>query len=186
MTTRIGDWMETYTGVSFYSFDPHPDEINLRDIAHSLSLICRFNGHAKHLYTVAQHSLNVQRLLKSWGASPRVQLKGLLHDASEAYLCDIPRPLKPYVQGYYEAEARVQDMIYAKYGVLNVDDGGMVKLADEQMLGYEANRLMPCVNWSPDNPNITADVYIDISELVPADVELDFLVVAEIARETSA
>lgn len=183
MTIRCGDWVETYSGIPFYSFDPRLEEISLQDIAHSLSLICRFNGHTKYLYTVAQHSLNVQRLLKHSGKSAKIQLKGLLHDASEAYLCDIPRPLKPYVHGYFEAEMRVQSMIYKRFGVADIDCID-IKIHDDQMLGYEANRLMPCVNWSPPD---YADIFakldvereIDVSECTPLEVEMEFLGVAK-------
>lgn len=150
MTQRIGDFMETFTGTAFYSFDPRPGEIWLKDIAHSLSQICRFNGHTKHFYSVAQHSLNVRRVLEAMGVPANEQLKGLLHDGSEAYLCDIPRPLKPYVHGYFEAEKCVQDMIYDKFGVSSVRYS-YIKQADNIMLGYEANALMPCTVWSPSS-----------------------------------
>lgn len=88
-----GPYIQTYTGKKFHPFDPKPEEICIEDIAHSLAHICRFNGHTEFFYSVAQHSLIVAHLLKD--ESPLTQLLGLLHDAAEAYIGDIPAPIKP-------------------------------------------------------------------------------------------
>jgi hypothetical protein len=87
-----GDWISTYTG-QFHPFAPQADEVRIVDIAHSLSMLCRFNGHCRRFYSVAEHSYWVaDRLLHEFGSD--VALVGLLHDAAEAYLGDIVRPLK--------------------------------------------------------------------------------------------
>lgn len=181
MVERMGDFIETYTGTAFYAFDPHPDEVHIDDIAHALSLICRFNGHTSHFYSVGQHSINCARELLVRGAAPEFALLGLLHDASEAYLCDIPRPLKPYINGYAEAESQLMDAILKKYGLENVD-WTMVHQIDNDMLAFEANRLMPCKCWNP--PDIQMSV-ASIDEQSPYIVQSTFLSMFEKLKEES-
>lgn len=111
MTDRKGDWIQTFTGRQFWPLDPRVDEIDIRDIAHSLSLQCRYNGHCKQFYSVAEHSVHV-----CMATSKPNQLTALLHDATEAYLCDLPRPVKHSVVGYKEAEAVVERVIAEKFG----------------------------------------------------------------------
>jgi 5'-deoxynucleotidase YfbR-like HD superfamily hydrolase len=82
-------WISTFTGKQFSLINPHPDDICIEDIAHSLSLTNRFNGHTEEAYSVAQHSLVVSLL-----CPPELALEGLMHDAGEAYTGDIVRPLK--------------------------------------------------------------------------------------------
>src|SRR5438552_3035736 len=110
------DWIQTFTGKKFFPLEPNADDICIEDIAHSLSMQCRFNGHSKQFYSVAQHSV----LIASWwfGDYPKLAKYALLHDASEAYLSDIPRPLKqlPEFEFYKKAEQLLQDLIYAKFG----------------------------------------------------------------------
>lgn len=111
---RNGSWMQTYSGKQFWPMDPRADEINIVDIAHSLSLQCRYAGHCKQFYSVAEHSVLVSR-----ACSPQNKLWGLLHDASEAYLVDVPRPIKPYLPGYKEAEAAVMDKVCSYFGLVH-------------------------------------------------------------------
>ena len=89
MSERVGDWIQTMSGVIFYPLDPRPEEIRIEDIAHALSHQCRFAGHCREFYSVAEHSVRVSRELPQ-----EFMLWGLLHDASEAYLVDLPRPIK--------------------------------------------------------------------------------------------
>lgn len=116
---RHGDWIQTYTGKRFYPLDPRADDIDLVDIAHALSLVTRFGGHAVRHYSVAEHSILVACHVARDDPDPQVVLAALLHDASEAYLGDVPRPLKhlPEWVAYREAEARVEQIIAAKYGL---------------------------------------------------------------------
>jgi 5'-deoxynucleotidase YfbR-like HD superfamily hydrolase len=86
-------WIQTFTGKQFFPLHPKPQQICIRDIAHALSNICRFNGHSLRHYSVAEHSVRVCCLLNDRG--PAEQLWGLLHDAAEAYLGDIVSPVKP-------------------------------------------------------------------------------------------
>jgi hypothetical protein len=96
---RTGDFMQTYTGRQYWPMDPRPHEVYIEDIAHSLSLQCRYAGHCIKFYSVAEHSVLIARHLAATRA-PEVAFAGLLHDAPEAYCVDIPRPLKPYLTNY--------------------------------------------------------------------------------------
>lgn len=109
-----GSYMVTYNGVEFYPLDPNPDDILIEDIAQALSNNCRFCGHVKIHYSVAQHSVIVSQL-----CDPENALAGLLHDASEAYLSDITRPVKytQKMEGYREIEHNLERVIAQKFGL---------------------------------------------------------------------
>lgn len=116
MKTQIENLYEpncirTFTGKYINVFDPNPDLICIEDIAHGLSMQCRFGGHTTHFYSVAQHSIEVSLM-----CSEPHELAGLLHDASEAYLLDIPRPIKKQLSGYKEVEGRLMKVIAEKFG----------------------------------------------------------------------
>ena len=128
----------TYTGIMFDPTKPNKELINERDIAHALSLLCRANGHFPHFYSVAQHSLNCMREAAARGYDARTQLACLLHDASEAYLSDVTRPIKGLMPEYLMFEARLQTEIYEKYlGKLTEAEKAAVSEADDCMLYYE-------------------------------------------------
>ncbi len=135
---RVGDWIQTISGLAMYPLDPRPEEIEIFDIAIALSHVCRFTGHVQDFYSVAQHSVLVSRLVPEEDA-----LWALLHDASEAYLSDIARPVKvqPEFEAYREIEYRLQSAIVAKFG-LPVLQPASVKKADEIMLAIEARDLL--------------------------------------------
>ena len=88
------DYISTYMGEDFTPLSPNINQIYIEDIAHALSLMCRANGHFIRFYSVAQHSINCANEAKARGLSARVQTACLLHDGSEAYLSDVPRPVK--------------------------------------------------------------------------------------------
>ena len=137
MVDRKGDWIATHSGKRFYPLDPHIDEIDINDIAHSLSNQCRFAGHCVQFYSVAQHCVLVSQVCDQVDA-----LFGLLHDASEAYLVDIPSPLKrmPEFEAYRNAEAHMMELICARYK-LPAGEPQSVKFADKRMLATEARDL---------------------------------------------
>lgn len=137
---RFGDWCQTFTGRQFWPLDPRPEDIDIADIAHALSLLCRFGGHCRVFYSVAEHSVRVSQMP---GAifDPHTALAGLLHDASEAYLIDVPRPIKGWLAGYREIESRLQGAIFERYG-LPFSAGDWVKHFDEVLLATEARDLM--------------------------------------------
>ncbi|NBC11661.1 MAG: phosphohydrolase [Planctomycetes bacterium] len=112
-STRPEDcWVQTYTGRKFYPLAPRVEDIHIEDIAHALSNLCRYGGHSRSFYSVAQHSVYV-----ACEAPPQHALWGLLHDAAEAYVMDLPRPLKKAVAGYADAEARVMDAVCERFGM---------------------------------------------------------------------
>ena len=105
----------TFTGKHFDPTAPEENLIDLSDIGHALSLICRGNGHVKYFYSVAQHSIACCREAQARGYSDRVQLACLLHDASEAYMSDVTRPVKALLTEYLKVEENLQNMIWNKY-----------------------------------------------------------------------
>jgi 5'-deoxynucleotidase YfbR-like HD superfamily hydrolase len=137
-------FIETYTGHTFAPLDPVWGDIEIRDIAHALANQCRFSGHTRFRYSVAEHSLRVSELLQAWGCAGTVQLWGLLHDASEAYLIDLPSPLKidPAIGvAYQAAEAKLMRAICRRYS-LDTNEPQPVKSADMVLLATEARDLM--------------------------------------------
>lgn len=134
---RVGDYFETFTGGKVWAIDPRPEEIDIIDIANSLSKNCRFCGHCKYDYTVGQHSIHVSYLVPQYLA-----LAGLLHDASEAYLSDIVRPAKSDMPEYMAIEKKLELCIEKRFGLnLTDDDRKLIKIADDQMLATEAYHL---------------------------------------------
>lgn len=130
------DWIQTYTGRKFHPLAPRADEIDVRDIAHALSLNCRFNGHCRVFYSVAEHSVRVSRLLDG-----ELAMWGLLHDAAEAYLTDLPRPVKCQMPLFDEVETRLLEIIAAHFG-LRCPMPAEVKHADDVLLATEARDVM--------------------------------------------
>lgn len=131
-------WIQTYSGRRFTPTKPHIDSIVIQDIAHALSMQCRFSGHIKKFYSVAQHSVLVSYLCNNEDA-----LWGLLHDASEAYLVDVPMPLKRSgkFDAYLGFEANMQLAICKRFG-LSEKEPPSVKVADKLMLATEARDLL--------------------------------------------
>lgn len=142
-TARRGDWMQTYTGRAFYPLDPRTDEIDPVDIAHALSLLCRYGGHVQVFYSVAEHCV-----LMSEAVPPECALWALLHDATEAYVGDMIRPLKHAMPAYREAEDRLMAAICDRFG-LSPNCPGEVKEADNRILRDERDALMaaPPLPW---------------------------------------
>lgn len=169
MSDRVGDWVQTFTGRDFWPCDPRPEEVDERDLAHALSMICRFTGHVREFYSVAEHSVRV-----SWAMErelrvrddPRALLWGLVHDGSEAYLCDVARPVKrlPEFAGYRAIEARVQAAVVQHFG-LPVVPPPEVKTADEILLATEYRDLMR----KPDEEWMRADWSTTIGHVTPVE-----------------
>lgn len=138
MQPRKGDWLQTFSGLAFWPLDPRPEEIRIDDIAHALSMQCRFTGHTKRFYSVAEHSVRVSEM-----CDPQDAMWGLLHDASEAYLSDVARPVKrlPVMAEYREAERQLLSVIVTKYGLSDVEPASVL-VADKIILGIEARDLM--------------------------------------------
>ena len=140
----IGSCIRTYTGQLFDFVNPEQSPISIEDIAHSLSLLCRFAGHSKVFYSVAEHSYRV-----SYICPPEVALWGLMHDASEAYCVDVPRPLK-HLEGMENYRAHEKRVMRAICGWFNMDsvEPPEVKAADMVLLVTEQRDLLK--NSIPD------------------------------------
>jgi len=136
-------WFQTATGRKFSLTEVSSNVIDIDDIAHSLSKLCRFNGHCRFFYSVAQHSV-----LMSERVLPEDRLWALLHDASEAYLGDVIAPLKGLLPAYQILEKQVTELICAKFD-LPAKMPRAVKEADLRMLATEQRDLMeaPPQEW---------------------------------------
>lgn len=134
-----GGWIQTYTGKKFYPLAPRIEDICIDDIAHALSNICRYGGHSREFYSVAQHCT----LVSDW--MPTDKLHGLLHDASEAYLGDVVRPVKHSsgMEHYRFAESRVEALINAAFDIdVTPDSAAIVKHYDNRVLFTEKKFLL--------------------------------------------
>ena len=123
-------------------------QLDIRDIAHALSLICRGNGQVKSFFSVGQHCINAAKEASARGYSNRVILACLLHDAGESYLSDVPRPLKPSMPEYVRTEEHLLDLIYEKYlgSKLDEEEQKLVKSIDNDLLYYDLKELLKDLN----------------------------------------
>ena len=150
---RMGGWCLTFTGKRFWPLSPAVEDICIQDIAHALAHVCRFGGHCRQFYSVAQHSLHVSRLV-----SPPRALAGLLHDATEAYLGDMVRPLKRSMPDYRRAEHDLWAVIARRFGV-PVELPLEIKQADNVALMTERRDLLvPSPHsWDSDGTDCAPD-----------------------------
>lgn len=175
------DHIYTFGGVSFSPLSPCMENILPVDIAHALSYMCRANGHFKSFYSVAQHCLQCEAEARARGLSKEIRLACLLHDASEAFISDITRPVKRALTQYKEIEERLQRVIYQRFGISPDDEEIMsaVSEIDDAMLYYEFLELgglalfetAPEIKSSPDygfQPfEVTEKQYLDtLNELL--------------------
>lgn len=134
------NWIQTYTGKQFWTTDPRPEDVCIEDVAHALSLKCRFTGHCKSFYSVAQHSLLVSLHCES---DPKW---GLMHDAAEAYLPDVARPVKSEIVGFVELEERLLSVIAERFG-LRMPIPESVHQTDLTILATEKRDLMKSTDY---------------------------------------
>lgn len=140
-------WIQTYTGKQFWPLDPKPEDICIEDIAHALSMCCRFSGHVERFYSVAEHSV-----LVSQNVPAEHRLTALLHDAAEAYLADIASPIKLHLPDYKAIERKVDHAVAARFD-LSYPWPSEVKEADTRILHDERAQLMgdpPADDWGID------------------------------------
>lgn len=146
-----GHWVQTYSGIPFDLQNYQVNQINIDDIAHALSHSSRWNGHAREMLTIAQHSVLVSQRIEEITGHPMHALAGLLHDASEAYLGDVVTPLKRRLPEYKEEERKLMRVIEDAFGL---DTGELeseaVKEADAELLATEAYDLFDHLLWTPE------------------------------------
>ena len=129
--------IQTITGAYFFFDEPEKHDYPIQEIAHALSNLCRYTGHVRQFYSVAQHSVHVSEWVPMG-----MRMWALLHDASEAYLGDVASPLKRLLPDYKAIEHRVEQSIAASYG-MPFPLPPEIKRADLQMLVTEQSQLMP-------------------------------------------
>lgn len=129
----------TFSGVSFSPLNPRFEDICAADIAHALSYMCRANGHFRSFYSVAQHCLSCEEEARARGLSREIRLACLIHDASEAFISDITRPVKRQLSEYREIEERLQSVIYRRFGIDPENAAVMAAVSeiDDAMLYHE-------------------------------------------------
>lgn len=143
------EWILTHSGIQYKICSPVPENINLRDIAHALSNICRFGGHTRGFYSVGQHSIHCTQYILSRKDIPNryiVALKTLLHDATEAYMGDMVRPLKhtPHMRYYRKLEKCTEVAVFAALGIplITSKEKGYITEADNVLLMTERRDVM--------------------------------------------
>lgn len=139
--------IETFSGGYVNIADPAPSSIELRDIAHALANICRYGGHCQRFFSVAEHAVFVSKRLERQRQNLIMQLAGLHHDDAEAFLGDIPRPIKPLLGSTYEQMSDTMDECIIEALALpfsaSLFHDGIIKAADNWALFVEARHLLP-------------------------------------------
>ena len=186
----MADYINTYSKINFAPLEPKCEDILIDDIAHSLSLMCRANGHFKEFYSVGQHSIYCCEEAIERGYSNTVALACLLHDASEAYLADITRPVKKNLQKYLEIEDVLQNTIYEKYigRSLTEEEQELISLIDDSMLYNEFIHYMNTELVTKDTKLVTkpAFEFIEFSKVEIKYKELFELLINKCAKENTA
>lgn len=157
-------WIQTISGKKFHFLSGPTSEVDIHDIAIVLSRTPRWAGHTREFLSVGQHSINVSLLVGEMGGSGREQMIGLLHDATEAYMCDIPSPLKRLIPEFKRIENKVWSKICRAILKRAYDIPQIVQDADSIMLATEARDLFsfpPIDDWTrcclpPNARKITA------------------------------
>jgi hypothetical protein len=182
----LGGWVQVYTGGRFYPLDPRAEDVDIRDIAHALSLLCRYTGHTRVHYSVAEHALLLcQAAAKRHPKNYHEQLQALMHDAAEAYICDLPRPIKPHIPGYKQIERRIEVVIQEKYGLLAAGKTPLVDELDSLVLYDEAKALMPIesIAW---HERFAPGLGLPVRALAAPEAEAEFLLTFQRLRLLTA
>lgn len=150
-------WIETHSGIHFSLDAP---EFTPKDIAHALANLCRFNGHVSKYYSVAEHSMMVSAIVYDWGGNKEQCLEALLHDATEAYMSDVPAPFKQLLPDWKKLDSEL-DTKLREWAGLPKDKTGIVKDADWVALFIEAYYLIPDKGESFHGPEGMRQVALD-------------------------
>jgi hypothetical protein len=134
-------WIETFTGKRFYPFAPRVEDVDIIDIAHALSNICRFGGHSRPFYSVAEHCVILSTCEEAKGSGLQMEL--LLHDASEAYIGDVPAPIRKGIKEFEDVDNSISGVIARKFCLMV--DMPLVCELDQRILTTEA--IMLKVRW---------------------------------------
>ncbi|MCQ2538160.1 MAG: hypothetical protein MJ124_07160 [Lachnospiraceae bacterium] len=158
----MADYITTYSGIHFYPTEPDVNLVKIEDVAHALSLICRGNGHVKSFYSVGQHCIYCAREALERGYSKRVALAGLLHDAGECYMSDVPRPFKKSLPAYVQQEERLIELVYEHFlgSPATEEEKALVKEIDDDLLWYDLKYLLN-EEMSTERPSMKIEISYD-------------------------
>lgn len=165
-----GPWIQTFSGRAFHYEDPQPEDIHIEDIAQALGHQCRFAGHTSRFYSVAEHSVLVSRCF----ADPELRMMALLHDATEAYVLDLPKPLKNLLPDYSVYEQKLWRVIAAKFK-LATEIPAVIHEADVRMLVTERPQLFPRMLPWPKYANVKPYEGIKLQFWLPGAARIDFM-----------
>ena len=147
-TLNAGPYLQTVSGRRVNPFDPDPDQIELADIARALANQCRFGGHCLTFYSVAQHCVLVSELIEEEGGDAEDALAALMHDAAEAYLGDLPHPIKHRSElgaRFIEAEKPLEQVICDRFSITD-SSSAAIKRIDRALLATE-RRAFSAERW---------------------------------------
>lgn len=173
---KSGSEFKTYSGVEFRILDFGPEHVRLEDIAHGLGNVCRYAGQCGGFYSVAEHSVLTSRYVEQMSRIPGIVETALLHDASEAYLADVPTPVKILCPGYQMIEELFEDVIAETFGLGFGFRHPVVRECDFRMYLRERPVLMV---GEPQSPPSDLDDLLRIRFLPPKEAERAFLERAE-------
>ena len=171
-----GPFIQTVSGRRFNPLEPDPDEVEVGDIARALANQCRFGGNCRTYYSVGQHSCLAADLVAGRGGDAEAQLWALLHDASEAYLVDLPHPLKHRSELgrlYGEVEARLQEAICERFG-LPLEPPALLKEVDRALLATE-RRAVAHEAWDWPELDGVQPIDLEIEPWLPDRARDEFL-----------
>ena len=164
-------YITTYTGKHFDPVNPDASLLCIEDIAHALSLLCRGNGHVQTFFSVGQHCIACAKEAQARGLSARLVLACLIHDASECYMSDVPRPFKQTLPEYNRLEDQLLCMIYTQFlgSTLDNAEQEILKDIDNAMLWYDLTYLLHEKQPLPkpqvhDEPDYTVRPFTDVEE----------------------
>jgi 5'-deoxynucleotidase YfbR-like HD superfamily hydrolase len=168
VNVAVGPTIMLRSGAQFDFLDPWSSEFTIEDIAHGLSLICRYAGQCDRFYSVAEHSLHVSDTV------PRFAYAALMHDAAEAFVGDVTRPLKQLLPAYKKIEHNVESAIFQRFGVPHPLPE-TVKEADLRVLAAEQEQIMPygTNRWAIDGGIHLAPIRVE--SLAPQEAKRLFL-----------
>ena len=149
----LNPWIETFTGKKFYFGTPRKKDVDIKDVAHGLALMCRYTCQCREFYSVAEHSVLCSNLF--YQADPPLSLQALVHDAHEAYVGDVNKPLKTMLPDYQDIETVVSNLVCKTLtGRLpSKEERKLIKAADVYLLMKEAEFLLPSggSDWLPED-----------------------------------
>jgi len=166
-------WIETYTGKKFPLFDFDESDIDIVDIAHALSMQCRYNGHVKRFYSVAEHCiLLTEYVLDNFPGNYKAALAALLHDAAETYLGDMVGPIKPVFHQFSWFEANLLNCIYHKFiGDFSASIRELIHDLDVRIRMDEKHQLLGALDWGISVPALG----VKIESLDPGEAKRKYI-----------